>query len=45
MVLGADISWSGRKSIPGINLITTYETLEKPLTFEMIEMIIQYYFT
>lgn len=30
--------------LPGINLITTYETQEKPLTFEIIEMYIQYYF-
>lgn len=30
--------------MPGINLITTYETKEKPLTFEMVEMLIKYYF-
>ena len=30
--------------MPGINLITTYETLEKPLTFEMIELLVNYYF-
>ena len=29
----------------GINLITTYETLEKPLTFEMIELLVNYYFS
>ena len=31
--------------MPGINLITTYETKDNPLTFEMIEMMINYYFT
>ena len=30
--------------MPGINLITTYENQEKPLTFEMIEMLVKYYF-
>ena len=30
--------------MPGINLITTYETKEKPLTFEMVEMLVKYYF-
>ena len=30
---------------PGINLITTYETHDHPLTFEMIEMLISYYLT
>lgn len=30
--------------MPGINLITTYETQERPLTFEMIEMMVKYYF-
>lgn len=30
--------------IPSIHLITTYETLEHPLTSEMIEKIIDYYF-
>lgn len=31
--------------MPGINLITTYENQEKPLTFEMIEMLVKYYLT
>lgn len=30
--------------MPGIQLITTYENQDKPLTFEMIEMLIKYYF-
>jgi len=30
--------------MPGINLITTYENQETPLTFEMIEMMVEYYF-
>lgn len=30
--------------IPGINLILTYENQENPLTFEMIEMMVKYYF-
>ena len=30
--------------MPGINLITTYETKEKPLNFEMVEMLVSYYF-
>ena len=30
--------------IPGINLITTYETKENPLTFEMIEFLVEHYF-
>jgi len=30
--------------LPGINLITTYETKDKPLTFEMVEMLVNYYF-
>lgn len=30
--------------MPGINLITTYENHENPLTFEMIEMMVKYYF-
>lgn len=30
--------------LPGINLITTYETKGKPLTFEMVEMMVNYYF-
>ncbi len=31
--------------LPGIHLITTYETLEHPLSMEMVEKIIEYYFT
>ncbi len=31
--------------VPGIHLITTYETLEHPLSTEMLEKIIEYYFT
>lgn len=38
-------TYTANNFLPGINLITTYETLDKPLTFEMIEMQIQYYFT
>lgn len=30
--------------MPGINLIATYENQDNPLTFEMIEMIVNYYF-
>ena len=30
--------------IPGINLITTYETEQSPLSTEMVEKIIEYYF-
>lgn len=30
--------------MPGINLITTYENQDTPLTFEMIEMMVKYYF-
>ena len=30
---------------PGINLITTYETHDHPLTPEMVEMLIMYFFT
>lgn len=30
--------------MPGINLITTYENQDVPLTFEMIEMMVKYYF-
>lgn len=30
--------------LPGINLIMTYENQETPLTFEMIEMMVEYYF-
>ena len=31
--------------LPGIHLITTYETPEHPLSMEMVEKIIKYYFT
>lgn len=31
--------------MPGIHLITTYETQDKPLTFEMVEMMVKYYFS
>ena len=31
--------------LPGINLITTYENQENPLSFEMIEMLVSYYFS
>lgn len=30
--------------MPGINLIMTFENQENPLTFEMIEMMVKYYF-
>lgn len=30
--------------IPSVNLITTYETKESPLSFEMVEMLVEYYF-
>lgn len=30
--------------MPGINLITTYETQDKPLTFEMVELLVNHYF-
>ena len=30
--------------MPGINLITTYETKDNPLTFEMVEFLVEYYF-
>lgn len=30
--------------IPSINLITTYETRENPLTYEKIERIVEEYF-
>lgn len=30
--------------IPSINLITTYETKDKPLSFEMVEAIVEFYF-
>lgn len=31
--------------LPGIHLISTYESLEHPLSMEMVEKIIEYYFT
>lgn len=31
--------------VPGIHLITTYETQETPLSTELVEKIIEYYFT
>ena len=31
--------------VPGIHLITTFETQEHPLSMEMVERIIEYYFT
>lgn len=37
-------TYTSHNIMPGINLITTYENLEAPLTFEMIEMMINYYF-
>lgn len=30
--------------MPGINLITTYETRDNPLSFELVEVLIKYYF-
>lgn len=37
-------TYTSNDFLPGINLITTYETIDKPLTFDLIEFIIQYYF-
>ena len=37
-------TYTNHNIMPGINLITTYENLEAPLTFEMIEMMVNYYF-
>lgn len=37
--------YTANKIMPGINLITTYETEEVPLAFEMVEMLISYYFS
>lgn len=37
-------TFTNHSIMPGINLITTYENQEKPLTFEMIEMMVNYYF-
>lgn len=36
--------YSSHGIIPGIQLITTYETKESPLSLEMVEKIIEYYF-
>lgn len=36
--------YTANNIMPGINLITTYETKDKPLTFEMVEMMVKYYF-
>lgn len=36
--------YTSNNIMPGINLITTYETSDTPLTFQMIEMLVQYYF-
>lgn len=43
-MLGKLHTYVSNNILPGIHLITTYETQDKPLTFEMIEMLIQYYF-
>lgn len=37
--------YSSHNIIPSVNLITTFETKEHPLSSEYIENIIQYYFT
>lgn len=36
-------TYTSQGIMPGIKLITTYETQEKPLTFDMIEMLVKYY--
>ena len=36
-------TYSSNNFLPGINLITTYESKDMPLSFEMIEMTIKYY--
>lgn len=36
--------YTSNNIIPSINLITTYETKDNPLSFEMVEMLVQYYF-
>lgn len=36
--------YTANNIMPSINLITTYETKDKPLTFEMVEMMVKYYF-
>lgn len=36
--------YTSNNIMPGINLIATYETQNKPLTFEIIEMLVNYYF-
>lgn len=43
-MLGKLHTYVSNNILPGIHLITTYETQDAPLTFEMIEMLIQYYF-
>ena len=37
-------TYTSNNFLPGINLITTYETKDEPLTFEMVEMLVNYYF-
>ena len=36
--------YTSNNIMPGIHLITTYENQEKPLTFELVELLIQHYF-
>jgi len=36
--------YTSNNIMPGIHLITTYENQEHPLTFEMIEFLVQHYF-
>lgn len=36
--------YTANNIMPSIKLITTYETKEKPLTFEMVELLVKYYF-
>jgi len=36
--------YTSNNFMPGINLITTYETKEKPLSIEMVEILINFYF-
>ena len=43
-MLGKLQTYTSNNILPGIHLIATYETKDKPLTFEMIEMLVQYYF-
>ena len=37
-------TFTSHNIMPGINLITTFENNETPLNFEMIEMLVSYYF-